>query len=42
MDHEISEAVLSILNGGGMSSFLNSTFIALILKTCNAVSICDF
>lgn len=39
---EVSDSVLSILNNEGMSRSLNSIFIALISKKCNAESMCDF
>lgn len=39
---EVSNVVLSILNGDGMSHNLNSTFIALIPKKCNADFVTDF
>lgn len=42
MGQEVSKAVLSILNGEGMISFINSTFITLIPKKCNTDSVSDF
>lgn len=38
---DISEAVLNLLNDDGMTSTLNSTYIALILKKL-VESVCDF
>lgn len=42
MDTEVSEAVLSMLNGKGMTPFLNSTFFALISKKFKDDSVNDF
>lgn len=39
---EVTNVFLSILNGDGISSTLNFTFIALILKKCNVISVIDF
>lgn len=39
---EVSNEVLSILNGEGMIPSLNSTFSALIAKKCTAKSVVDF
>lgn len=38
----VSEAVLSMLNGEGMTLFLNSTFFALIFKKFKDDSVSDF
>lgn len=42
LDNDVCEAVLSILNGEGMNSFLNSSFITLIPKKHNADTVSDF
>lgn len=42
MGTDVSEVVLSILNGEGMKSSLYSTFIALIPKKVNATTVSDY
>lgn len=42
MGAEVTESVLSILNNEGMISSINSTFLALIPKNCNAYLVSDY
>lgn len=42
MESDVSNAILSLLNGDGMTPSLNSSFIALISKKQDDNFVCDF